>query len=126
MPGGLSPVLRFGASLGIRNNLLLVGAPGEELDRGASYVFLIGATLDERARLVGAGADAGDGFGESVSFDGENRVVAALGFSAAGKTSAAVKGAVSRADVTLLCLVCHPGHASPELALRNSLNGRCQ
>ena len=86
---------RFGAALGIRNDVMVVGAPGEELDRGTSYVYFIGATLDERARLLGGGTSAGDGFGTSLSFDGESLVIGAPGFSAAGKSGAAAKGTVS-------------------------------
>ena len=90
---------RFGASVGIRNNLMLVGAPGEDMGRGATYVFFIGATLDERARLVGSGTGAGDGFGESLSFDGENLVIGAPGFPAPGKQGLFAKGVASSGAV---------------------------
>ena len=89
----------FGASVEISPDQLIVGAPGEESDRGAIYVCTIGATLDERARLVGGGAGAG--FGTSLSFDGESLVVGAPGFSPAGKSGASAKGSESTGAVFL-------------------------
>lgn len=89
----------FGASMGMRGDLLVVGAPGENSDRGATYVYFIGTTLDERTRLVGSSTVAGDGFGRSVSFDGSNIVVGAPGFSAFGKHSHAAKGVITNGSV---------------------------
>ena len=92
----------FGAKVDLGNNILGVGAPGEDSGRGATYVFyVIGATLDERARLVGGGTDAGSGFGTSLSLDGENLAIGAPGFSAAGKSDAAAKGTASTGAVFL-------------------------
>ncbi len=88
---------QFGASIAMRGNLLVVGAPGEVNGRGATYLFLISGPVDERTRIEGSGTSSGDGFGSSVSYDGANLIVGAPGFTGFAKGSRALKGRLSRA-----------------------------
>jgi hypothetical protein len=69
----------FGTSVSINSSFVVVGAPGENGDRGAVYIFPIGSdgVSLKWKKLVVSGASSGDEFGTSVSItseSGTNRV----------------------------------------------------
>ncbi len=69
----------FGASVTISGDIIVVGAPADDGNSGAAYVFVRnGATWSQQAKLTaGNGADraTGDAFGVSVSIDGNTVIV---------------------------------------------------
>jgi hypothetical protein len=81
---------RFGATLSISGDTVLVGAPRDD-DRGSNsggaYVFVRDRGGPEAwgqvAKLRAPGGAAGDGFGSSVSLSGDTAVVGAPGHSTA-------------------------------------------
>lgn len=83
----------FGISLGLRGGTLLVGAfrgDGVAADTGSAYVFVgSGATWIEKAELFACDGAALDGFGRSVSIDGDTALVGALFAGPAGPSSGA-------------------------------------
>lgn len=83
----------FGHSVSISDNTLIVGARGESssstgvdsvdddlaIDAGAAYVFTrSGGVWSQQAYLKASNAEAGDGFGRSVSVSGETAVIGAF------------------------------------------------
>lgn len=59
---------RFGVSVAVHGNLALVGASGDEGDRGSAYVFRWdGSRWSQDAKFVPADGEAGDRFGSSVA-----------------------------------------------------------
>jgi hypothetical protein len=76
---------RLGSSVAISGDLSVVGAPREDSNRGAAYVFTrSGNTWSQRAKLTGSGRAANDYFGTSVSISGGSIAVGAPGFGTAG------------------------------------------
>ncbi|MEC9440374.1 MAG: hypothetical protein VYE40_04625 [Myxococcota bacterium] len=81
----------FGAALLLRDNMLVVGAPGENANTGAVYIF-------ERApdtkiwkqthRLTSSSMQGGAEFGTSLAFDGQTLFVGEPGFNLGGQTEA--------------------------------------
>jgi hypothetical protein len=68
----------LGASCAIDGNRIVLGAEGEESNKGAAYVFdLVGGTWQQKARLTGANTDASDFFGRGVAVSGNRIVVGA-------------------------------------------------
>ncbi len=68
----------LGSSAALDGNRIVLGAEGENFNRGAAYVFEFnGATWPQAARLQGAGTDASDYFGRGVDIDGDFVVVGA-------------------------------------------------
>ena len=66
----------FGASVGIAENYVVVGAPGDDNDGGADvgavYIFLRGSDgWSEQARLLPSAGATQDSFGVAVAIDGE-------------------------------------------------------
>ena len=79
--GGLS-YDRFGASLALSGDTIVVGAPrfdvGAESAQGAAYVFRrTGVDWDQEAQLIAADGVGGDQFGSSVDVAGDTAVVGA-------------------------------------------------
>ncbi|MHC4993142.1 MAG: thrombospondin type 3 repeat-containing protein, partial [Planctomycetota bacterium] len=71
---------RFGESVWVEGNTLVVGAPGRESDTGSAYVFeRSGGAWAETSRLTPAGVAPGDGFGSAVSLDESRLLVGAPG-----------------------------------------------
>jgi hypothetical protein len=82
---------RFGTSVGISGDTIVVGAPGEASDgsapsinsaasAGAVYVFTrSGGTWTQQAYIKASVVDAGDRFGTAVSISGNTIVVGAVG-----------------------------------------------
>ncbi|MBN1868947.1 FG-GAP repeat protein [Candidatus Sumerlaeota bacterium] len=74
---------RFGTSVAIEGDLIVVGADGNDdagSDSGSAYVFEdTGTTWTEVAKLVAGDAAAADWFGKSVSISGDTAVVGAYG-----------------------------------------------
>jgi FG-GAP repeat len=85
-----APDGRFGASVAISGDSIVVGAPdslGIANTPGAAYVFVRnGTTWSEQAKLTGTGVGAAQFFGQSVGISGDTVVVGKAGFSAAGMT----------------------------------------
>jgi hypothetical protein len=97
---------RFGASVAIHGDTLVVGAPGESsadpanpqsddaIDSGAAYVFRRGdAGWQEEAYLKAANLGASDLFGASVAIDGDTVAVGATGESSSSASLPADNGA---------------------------------
>ncbi len=89
----LQDVDRFGASVAVDGDTVIVGAPGVDIGgsqtTGAAYVFVRqGTTWSQQARLTAIESQPGDLFGISVALQGNIAVVGAL--SAGGKGSAYV------------------------------------
>jgi hypothetical protein len=70
---------RFGLSVAVSGDTVVVGAPGEsDDDSGAAYVFVRnGTTWTQQAYLKASNTEYGDGFGFSVSVSGGTVVVGA-------------------------------------------------
>jgi hypothetical protein len=77
-----TPTAGAGTSVSISNDTAVVGAPGDNSDKGAAYVFvrdsLSGAWTPQQTLLASDGA-AGDRFGASVSISGNNIAIGAAG-----------------------------------------------
>ena len=67
---------RFGSSLAVDGNVLLVGASGRDADKGAAYLYDL-TTFQQLAVLQPAALAAGDRFGSSVALSGVQAVVGA-------------------------------------------------
>jgi hypothetical protein len=76
----------FGVAVAIDGDTVVVGAPGEDADTGAAYVFTGNTGGADRwgqaARISATLAAAGDRFGSAVAIDGDTVVVGASGTSA--------------------------------------------
>ena len=70
----------FGASVAVDGDTAVVGAYGDDNNRGAVYVLTRqSGTWGEVAKLTASDKDAGDKFGSTVAVDGDTVVVAAYG-----------------------------------------------
>ena len=84
---------RFGISVAIDGNTIVIGAYYKSSGTGAVYVFRTsdgGATYDEIAKLTAADAASGDYFGYSVAIDGNTVVVGAYYDDDGGSSSGSV------------------------------------
>lgn len=77
---------RFGASVALSGNVLVVGAPappnpgGNPIGSGSVYVFTrSGTAWSQQARITASNAQLSDDFGRSVALDGNTLVVGAPG-----------------------------------------------
>ena len=72
---------RFGYSVSISENTVIVGAPGANDGEGKAYVFVKPATgwtdMTETAQLTASDGQTGDQFGNSVSISGNTAIVGA-------------------------------------------------
>ena len=72
---------RFGASVAISGNTVIVGAPGDSLAgnvQGSAHVFVrSGSTWSRQAKFPSSGGVLNDGFGGSVAISGDVAVVGA-------------------------------------------------
>ncbi len=77
-------VENLGWSVSISGNTVVAGAPGEDSDRGAAYVFvkpgLTWANITESAKLTASNGASGDRFGHSVALNVSVIVVGAPDF----------------------------------------------
>ncbi len=65
-----------GISVSVDGNTAVVGASGDENNRGSAYVFKYdGAAWTETSRLIASDGEAYDGFGQSVFVSGRTIVV---------------------------------------------------
>ncbi len=71
----------FGSSVDMENNLLVVGAPSEDLGAGAVYVYVHhpASGWQQEARLASADRKLGDAFGADVDLSGHYLLVGAPG-----------------------------------------------
>ena len=68
----------FGHDVDIVDNLIIVGAYGENNDQGAAYIFeLIGPNWVQQSRLTASDGDSGDEFGYSVAISSDWAAVGA-------------------------------------------------
>ena len=71
---------RFGSSVSISGDRVVVGAFGDNSGSGSAYVFSYnGSTWTQEAKLTASDAAAGDYFGYAVSISGDRVVVGAYG-----------------------------------------------
>ena len=71
---------RFGASVALNGDTLVVGAPGDDGFRGSVYVFLrAGGVWTEQQKLVAGDGEAGDTFGHAVGLGDGTLVIGAVG-----------------------------------------------
>jgi len=72
---------RFGHSVSISGDYVIIGAKGDDdngSSSGSAYIFVrSGSTWSEQAKLVASDADVEDYFGSSVSIDGDYAIVGA-------------------------------------------------
>ncbi|MCA9280642.1 MAG: hypothetical protein KDA30_01215 [Phycisphaerales bacterium] len=82
---------RFGASVAIDGNTLVIGAPSRgEDDAGAVYVFAWdGASWTHTQTIVAGDSDSGDRFGTSVSIDGNRLLIGAFADDEGGEDAGA-------------------------------------
>lgn len=67
-----------GISVSVDGNTAVVGASGDENNRGSAYVFVyVGETWNEEVKLTASDGEAYDGFGQSVFVSGRTIVVSA-------------------------------------------------
>jgi uncharacterized repeat protein (TIGR01451 family) len=81
-PPGTASFDDFGASVAIEGDVLVIGAPGDDLPQGraagAAYVFIRrGAAWTLQQKLVGSDASENDGFGATVALSGDTLAVGA-------------------------------------------------
>jgi len=70
----------FGFSVSIDGNYAIVGARGDNSDRGSAYVFKrSGTSWVKEDKLTASDGATDDGFGQSVSIDGYTTLVGAYG-----------------------------------------------
>ena len=70
----------FGWSVSLDGNRALIGAFGDDVEKGAAYVFAFdGATWTQEAKLTATGGAVFDDFGISVSLDGDQALIGAFG-----------------------------------------------
>jgi hypothetical protein len=68
----------FGRSIALSGNTAVVGAHGDDSDKGAAYVFVEnGGTWTQQQKLVASDGVAGDFFGVSVAVSGDTAMVGA-------------------------------------------------
>ena len=68
----------FGESVAINGNTALIGAPGDDSDRGSAYIFTYnGSNWSQTAKLTASDGAASDNFGWSVSIDGNTALIGA-------------------------------------------------
>jgi hypothetical protein len=68
----------FGTSVALGGWQALVGAPGDDSERGSAYLIDV-ASQQELGKLTGPDGEAGDGFGGSVSLSGNLALIGASG-----------------------------------------------
>jgi hypothetical protein len=73
------PLDEFGSSIDLRGNRMIVGAAGDALGRGSAYVYQSAPFWTFQVKLAPSDGAAGDGFGTSVSIDGDVAAVGAPG-----------------------------------------------
>ncbi len=82
---------RFGTSVAVLGNHVLVGAPGTSSGAGAAYLFTFtGGTWNRTRTLTEASPVAGDGFGTSVAFTDTGFAIGVPGRSVTGHSGAGV------------------------------------
>ncbi len=94
----------FGTALAVVGDVLVVGAPKENEDRGAAYIFVReGNTWGLRERLEAPDAQPGDAFGSSIAIgaDAESGLIGAPGRGASGSVFAYLGGAADLTPVEL-------------------------
>ena len=70
----------FGRSVALSGTTALIGAPGKNSSKGASYVFVhTGASWSQQAELTANDAATGDRFGRSVALSGTTALIGAPG-----------------------------------------------
>lgn len=70
----------FGRSVAIDDDLAIVAAEGDDMNRGAAYIFRFnGSTWTEEVKLTASDGMMSDSFGRSVALSGEVAVVGASG-----------------------------------------------
>ncbi|MFO0580011.1 MAG: MYXO-CTERM sorting domain-containing protein [Polyangia bacterium] len=84
---------RFGSTVGIAVDTVIVGAPGADVagkaDAGAAYVFTgSGTSWSLQKKLVASDAAAGDGFGGAVAYGADTATVGAPGADLGAKADA--------------------------------------
>lgn len=68
----------FGSSVSVQGSTVVVGAPGDDVKRGAAYVFVLnGLMWTEQARLTASDRDVNDYFGHAVSVSSDTTLVGA-------------------------------------------------
>jgi len=68
----------FARSVSINNNKALIGARGNDENKGSAYVFKYnGTSWIEEQKLIASDGEEGDFFGWSVSIDGDNALIGA-------------------------------------------------
>ena len=73
-----APGDRFGFSVSVDNNTIVVGAYGDEVETGAAYVFTkIGPTWTQQQKLTTYDPCTGDRFGYSIAIDNNTVIVGA-------------------------------------------------
>ena len=70
----------FGISVALNGDTALIGAHGDNLERGAAYVFThTGTVWSQQAKLTASDGAASDQFGSSIALDGDTALVSAMG-----------------------------------------------
>jgi hypothetical protein len=70
----------FGSSVSIHENLVIIGAYGDDGGTGSAYIFNgTSTTWFEEQKLTASDGEAGDYFGSSVSINGDMAIVGAIG-----------------------------------------------
>ncbi|TVQ29876.1 MAG: hypothetical protein EA376_14615 [Phycisphaeraceae bacterium] len=77
-PGDLTGTDRFGWSVAIDGDTVVIGAPAHNGNRGAAWVYTrAGTTWTQQAKITDAGSISPDQFGYSVAIDGDTAVIGA-------------------------------------------------
>ena len=75
---------RFGSSIALDGNTLLIGAIGDDRINGSAYIFRrSGGAWTERAKLTPSGSAPGDGFGRGVELHCNTALIGSTGIDSA-------------------------------------------
>ncbi len=78
VPVGTPTWMKFGRSVAVSGNRIVVGAPGQDWSEGAAYVYTnSGGTWSKTATLQASDGTANDQFGAAVAIDGDRIIVGA-------------------------------------------------
>jgi hypothetical protein len=92
---------RFGSSVAIVGDTIIVGAPGDDEGKGSAYVFVRSGGVWSLQQKISVGDGlAGDGFGTAVALSGDIAIVGSPASDREGLAAAGVAHVFSRAGST--------------------------
>ena len=92
---------KFGCSVAIDNNTIVVGAYGDDIQTGSASVFVLnGSSWVFQQKITASDAQSGDNFGYSVAIDNNTILIGAMNDDHSGNTDAGSAYLYKRQDTT--------------------------